>query len=382
MKPIVLCIIDKLNLEDINDYSKVFLNPSDDIYSDIGLGKKVKNPNEFITEKINDADFFCNLNLINAINHAKGSKSKIHIVGDYAKDKDVLSSVIKVCDDLAVKNVYLHLYGKKINIKDVMKEYSIAKVANTFTMTTTNEKAYEAIVKNKKTSKSKDLNSAHVSNNDTVIFYNLDLSDYDELIEAMTAKTFTNFNRSELKNLNVLSVFKYGKLASMYSMDKVSGLSKYMSDNNLKQLRVNFNNYSFDGYTYSNYKGVKISNDKILDIDLSKYDFVATNITSKEFKKLEKKVEEINGKLLIVVPGKTDTILAAKGLYFSKGNTYSIFSSIMELFELKIPKGYAKSLLGKMDNLPEFIFRAVSILFVMACVTIYMARFLHFYLTK
>ena len=41
MKPIVLCIIDKLNLEQINDYSKVFLNPSDNIYSDIGLGKKV-----------------------------------------------------------------------------------------------------------------------------------------------------------------------------------------------------------------------------------------------------------------------------------------------------------------------------------------------------
>ena len=228
MRPIVLCIIDKLNLEQINDYSKVFLNPTESIYSDIGLGKKIKTQSEVIAEKISNADFYCNLNLINAINHAKENKSKVHIIGDYTKDKDVLDAIVKVSKDLSLKNVYLHLYGKKLNIKNITTEYSIAKVANTFTMTTNNEKVYDAIVNNKKTSKSKDLNSAHISNNDTVIFYNLDLSSYDELIDALSAKTFNSFERRELKNLNILSIFKYGKLSYMYDMDKVYGLSKLM----------------------------------------------------------------------------------------------------------------------------------------------------------
>ena len=51
MKPIVLCIIDKLNLEQINDYSKVFLNPSDNIYSDIGLGKRLKHQVRLLLKK-------------------------------------------------------------------------------------------------------------------------------------------------------------------------------------------------------------------------------------------------------------------------------------------------------------------------------------------
>ncbi len=378
MKPIVLCIIDKLNLEQINDYSKVFLNPSDNIYSDIGLGKKVKTPSEVITEKISSADFYCNLNLISAINHAKENKSKVHIIGDYTKDKEVLDAIIKVSKDLSLKNVYLHLYGKKLNIKNITAEYNIAKVANIFTMTTDNEKVYEAVVKNKKTSKSKDLNSAHISNNDTVIFYNLDLSNYNELIDALTNKTS---NKRELKNLNVLSVFKYNKLNYMYEMDKVYGLSKYISDNNLKQLRVNVD-YAFDGYNFDNYKGLKISNENILDVDLSKYDFIVASINSKELKKLENKVNEIGGELLIVTTNSDNTILASKNLTLYKGNTYSIFSTIIELLGLKPIKGYAKSLVGQNDNLPEFIFRAVSIMFVIVCVTLYMARFLHFYLTK
>nr|MBP3258746.1 hypothetical protein [Bacilli bacterium] len=378
MKPIVLCIIDKLNLEQINNYSKVFLNPSDNIYSDIGLGKKVKTPTETITEKISNADFYCNLNLINAINHAKENKSKVHIIGDYTKDKEVLDAIIKVSKDLSLKNVYLHLYGKKINIKNITAEYNIAKVANVFTMTTDNEKVYEAVVKNKKTSKSKDLNSAHISNNDTVIFYNLDLSNYNELIDALTNKTS---NKRELKNLDVLSVFKYNKLNYMYEMDKVYGLSKYISDNNLKQLRVNVD-YAFDGYSFNNYKGLKISNENILDVDLSKYDFIVANINSKELKKLENKVNEIGGRLLIVSSNSDNTILASKDLTSYKGNTYSIFSTVIDLLGLKPIKGYAKSLVGKNDNLPEFIFRAVSIVFVIVCVVLYMARFLHFYLTK
>ena len=381
MRPIVLCIIDKLNLEQINDYSKVFLNPTESIYSDIGLGKKIKTQSEVIAEKISNADFYCNLNLINAINHAKENKSKVHIIGDYTKDKDVLDAIIKVSKDLSLKNVYLHLYGKKLNIKNITTEYSIAKVANTFTMTTNNEKVYDAIVNNKKTSKSKDLNSAHISNNDTVIFYNLDLSSYDELIDALSAKTFNSFERRELKNLNILSIFKYSKLSYMYDMDKVYGLSKYISDNNLKQLRVNVD-YSFDGYNVNNYKGLKISKDNILDIDISKYDFVVANINSKELKKLEDKVNEIGGKLLIVTSNDDNTILASKNLTLYKGTTYSIFSTVIELLGLKQIKGYAKSLIGQNDNLPEFIFRAVSIVFIMICVTVYMARFLHFYLTK
>ena len=375
MKPIVLCIIDKLNLEQLNDYSKVFLNPTDNIYSDIGLGKKVKTPSEVITEKISNADFYCNLNLINAINHAKGNKSKVHIIGDYTKDKGVLDAIIKVSKDLSLKNVYLHLYGKKINIKTITNEYKIAKVANTFTTSTNAEKAYDAIVKNKKVSKSKDLNAATVSNNDTVIFYNLDLSSYDELIEKLIT------NKSELKNINVISIFKYNKLSYMYEIDKVTGLSKYISDNNMKQLRVNVD-YSFDGYTLNDYKGLKISNGNILNMDISKYDFVVANINSKELKTIEEKVNEIGGKLLVVNSNVDNTILAAKDLTLYKGNTYSIFSTIIELLGLKQIKGYAKSLVGKNDNLPEFIFRAVSIVFVMICVTIYMARFLHFYLTK
>ena len=370
MRPIVLCIIDKLNLEQINDYSKVFLNPTNNIYTDIGLGKKVKTPSEVITEKISNADFYCNLNLISAINHAKGNKSKVHIIGDYTKDKDVLDAIIKVSKDLSLKNVYLHLYGKKLNIKNITKEYGIAKVANILNTNDT-EKVYDAIVKNKKTSKSKDLNNAHISNNDTVIFYNLDLSCYDELIGKLR----------ELKNLDVLSIFKYNKLSYMYDMDNVYSLSKYISDNNLKQLRVNID-YSFDGYNFNNLKGLKNSNDNILDMDLSKYDFVVANISSKELKKLENKVNEIGGKLLVVTSNEDNTILATKGLTLYKGNTYSIFATIIELLGLKQIKGYGKSLIGKTDNLPEFIFRTVSIVFVMLCVTIYMARFLHFYLTK
>ena len=384
MKPLVLCVVDKINLEELNSYSKVTLNPTDNIYADIGIGKKVLTPTDIINKELEDASFYYNINLINAINNTKGNKAKVHIIGNFDEDRNILDGIIKVSKDLAIKNVYLHLFSsKKINVKSIIKEYGITKVANTFDIKIANDskRVYEAIVKNKKMETATDLNSAHISSNDTIIFYNIDLSMFSEVIESLTAKTFTTFERRDLKNLNILSIFKYSKVDSMYNFDKVYSLSKYISDNNLKQLRVNFDNYSFDGYSYTPIKGAKNSNDNILDIDISKYDFVAAKVTNKELKKLENIVSNLGGTLLIVSSNE-NTILASKNIILNKGNTYSIFSTVIDLLGLKKIKGYSKSLVGIKENLSEFIFRSVSIIFVIACVVIYMARFLHFYLTK
>ena len=385
MKPLVLCVIDDLNLDEINGYSKAFLNTTNDIYADIGIGKKVLTPTDIINKELDDASFYYNINLINAINHAKENKSKIHIIGNFDEDKNILDGIIKVSKDLAIKNVYLHLFSsKKINVKNIIREYGIAKVANTFDMKVINnaERIYEAIVKNKKMETATDLNSSHISNNDTVIFYNVDLSMFSEVIDSLAAKTFDLFDRRDLKGLNILSIFKYGKIDYMYNFDKVYSLSKYISDNNLKQLMINLDNYSFDGYSYSNIKGAKNSKDSILDIDISKYDFVAAKVTNKEFKKLENIVNDLGGELLLVIEQNEHVVLASKNVFLTKGSTYSIFSTIIQLLKLKPIKGYPKSLVGVKDSMPEFIFRAVSIIFVMVCVGIYMARFLHFYLTK
>ena len=153
MKPLVLCVVDKINEEELDSYSKVTLNPTDNIYADIGIGKKVLTPTDIINKELNDASFYYNINLINAINNTKGNKAKVHIIGNFDKDRNILDGIIKVSKDLAVKNVYLHLFSsKKINVKSVIKEYGIAKVANTFDMKVANnaERVYDAIVKNKK----------------------------------------------------------------------------------------------------------------------------------------------------------------------------------------------------------------------------------------
>lgn len=385
MRPIILSIIDKIDSNKVKGYKTVNLGSNDFNYYELCMGRNSILPEDIVKEEIQNSNFYCNINLINTINYAKSNKSKIHIIGNYSEDKNILNAIIKTSKDLGMRQVYLHLFSnRKINIDNLNKEISIGKLCNIINPNVLVKEpinVYNALVKGKKNKASENLNKACISSNDVVIFYNVDINNFIDLISSFVDEKFDKFNRKELNNLKVMTIFSYDKLDAMYKLSK-STFSETLSNNNIKELRCNFNNYVFDGYQKKKNKNIKISSN-IFDEDISKYDIIFTENVNSEIDKLKDLASKNDAVLLVI--GKINgnlKLISSMNYKMQDGNLLNVEATILDMLKLKIPKDINQSLIIHKNVICGFVFRFISVIFVLICIAYYMARFLYFYLMK
>ncbi|MBR1376872.1 MAG: hypothetical protein IJ565_03560 [Bacilli bacterium] len=387
MKPVVLCIFNnKIVSDKFNHYSKVPLKYENFNYASIGLGKNMVSLESFIEKEIEDSKFHTNTKLLSSIEYAKTKKSKIHIIGDIAKDENNLYAILKACEENGIKEVYLHLFvDKNTDLKSLNEKVGIGKICNFIDIDIKdNLKIYDAIVRGKKINTDENLENKNVNNNDLVIFFNNSIDVYEELIQALTSKNFKKFSTKTLKNINILTIFTYNKIHYMYDLPRCVSLGKCISDKGLKQLRCNINNYEFDGFRNKKYKGEKIIDDDILKLDLTKYDLVITHLDSEEdLIKLNDKIVEMSGIMAIVSENENQGVfLLSKKVNLKHGDITSVAGTILDLFKLRVPSGMGKTLISNRFAVYGVIFRIISVIFILSCMIYYITRFLYFYITK
>ncbi len=147
MKPVLLCILDGVGINDSNygnavkhantpnlvsfwrEYPHTSLEASGELvglpsgqmgnsevgHTNIGAGRIVYQPLQLINEKIKSGEFFSNENIIDTINHVKNNNSNLHILG-LLSDGGVhshinhLLSLIDLVKQHEIKNVYIHCF--------------------------------------------------------------------------------------------------------------------------------------------------------------------------------------------------------------------------------------------------------------------------------
>ena len=84
-------------------------------HMNIGAGRIVYQPLEYINKSIEDKDFFENEELLKVMNHTKKNNSKLHIMGLISDGGvhshiDHLMAILDMCKEQKIEKVYLHLY--------------------------------------------------------------------------------------------------------------------------------------------------------------------------------------------------------------------------------------------------------------------------------
>ena len=256
----------------------------------IGAGKVVYQPLQFITKNIEDKTFFDNKELLEAINHCKENNSKLHICG-LLSDGGVhshishLFALLDMCKKENFKNVYLHLFTdgrdtaprcalKFFNELDKkIKEVNIGTIATIsgryYSMDRDNnydriKKAYDAIVygNSSKFDDYKDLlnhnylnniddefivpgvinNNGTVDSNDSIIVFNYRPDRLRQLFTAITNKEFNSFETKKLNNIKLVTMMPVSdsvKCTNAYKLPILKNtLGEYISSKGLKQLRI------------------------------------------------------------------------------------------------------------------------------------------------
>ena len=256
----------------------------------IGAGKVVYQPLQFITKNIEDKTFFDNKELLEAINHCKKNNSKLHICG-LLSDGGVhshishLFALLDMCKKENFKNVYLHLFTdgrdtaprcalKFFNELDKkIKEVNIGTIATIsgryYSMDRDNnydriKKAYDTIVygNSNKFDDYKDLlnhnylnniddefivpgvinNNGTIDSNDSIIVFNYRPDRLRQLFTAITNKEFNSFETKKLNNIKLVTMMPVSdsvKCTNAYKLPILKNtLGEYISSKGLKQLRI------------------------------------------------------------------------------------------------------------------------------------------------
>lgn len=101
-------------------------------HMNIGSGRLIYQPLEFINESIKDKSFFKKEELLSIIKHVKDNDSNMHVMG-LLSDGGVHSSInhllaiIDVCKNNGIKNLYFHIFtdGRDTNEKSALKYINI-----------------------------------------------------------------------------------------------------------------------------------------------------------------------------------------------------------------------------------------------------------------
>lgn len=321
MKPVVLCILDGVGLRD-EEYGNAFKNaktpfldylwkkfphtkleasgvsvglPSNTMgnsevgHMNIGAGKIVYQPSQFINEEIKEAHFFENKNLIDAMNYVKDNRVSMHLMG-LMSDAGVhsllghLFAILDMAKEYGIDNLYIHgfsdgrdtspnsalEYFNKVN--DKLNSLGIGKISTImgryYGMDRDNrwdrvEKAYNCIVNgigNVSDSFSDAILDSYsrnitdefieptildkeglIKDGDVVIDFNFRPDRLRELLSALSNPEFNGFERKyiDIKLLTLMPVAKEVICKNVYNNQKVDvPLGVAISNNGKKQLRI------------------------------------------------------------------------------------------------------------------------------------------------
>ena len=361
MKPLLLCIMDGVGIKD-QEYGNAFRQantPNFDYLSNtypnckidasgksvglpagqmgnsevghmnIGAGRIVYQPLEFINNAIEEKTFYQNEGLLEVMNYVKDKKSKLHLVG-LVSDGGVhshinhLLSLLEMCKENNVERVYLHLFtdGRDVEptsaytyieqVENKIKELNLGTIATIggryYGMDRDNNydrliKAYDVIVNEvgpKKDNIKEFIEDSYnqgitdefliptmftidgnISENDGVIAFNFRKDRLRELFTALTNKEFNDMEVKRFNNLKVITmmpVVESVKAPSAYEDPSLKNiLGEYLEEKGLSQLRIAETEkyahvtFFFDGGKEVNYekeKKVLIPSPKVATYDL------------------------------------------------------------------------------------------------------------------
>ena len=295
----------------------------------IGAGRVVYQPLEFINRSIEDKTFYKKEELLKVINHVKKNNSNLHILG-LLSDGGVhshinhLLAILDTCKENDLKNVYLDLFtdGRDVSptssinyikvVEDKLKEIGFGSIASIsgryYAMDRDNnydrvKKAYDVIVNgigevnsniydyinnsynNGITDEfllpAKFIDNANIKDNDGVIGFNFRKDRMREMFTALTNKEFNDMDVVRFNNLSVatmMPVVESVKCPHIFDDLNLNNiLGKVLEDNNLSQLRIAETEkyahvtFFFDGgkeVDYSNEKKILVPSPKVATYDL------------------------------------------------------------------------------------------------------------------
>ena len=380
MKPIVLCILDGVGLrEEIhgnafkqantpnfdylwNKYPHATLEASGEYvglpkgqmgnsevgHLNIGAGRVVYQPLQFITEKIKDKTFFENKELLSVINHVKKNNSRLHIFGLLSDGGihshiDHLLALIDLYQKENVKDVYFHIFtdGRDTltnvalnylnQLDEKIKETKIGSIATIsgryYAMDRDNrydriKLAYDAIVNGKgeefdsyeeviKHNYDNGITdefihpavldkSGVVKENDGLLVFNYRPDRLRELFSALTNPNFKGFDRPLVNNLKLVTMMGVSDevvCTHAFELEKLNNtFGEYISKLGLSQLRIAETEkyahvtYFFDGGVEKklpNCERILIPSPHVATYDLAP-DMSAKEITESLLKELDK----------------------------------------------------------------------------------------------
>ncbi len=313
----------------------------------IGAGKIIYQPLQLINKAIEDKTFYENKAIINAIEHSKNNKSKLHIMG-LLSDGGVHShinhfkAILKMCFEHKLDKVYFHIFtdgrdtypdSSKKYLSDLQNEidkYNIGTIASIsgryYAMDRDKrwdriKEAYDALVyeNDKKYSNFNEIidenyknditdefiipsildDKSKIEDNDSIIWVNFRP---DRSIELLTALTNDNFNEFKTKKINnlylttMMYVSENIKSDIAFKMQELNNtLGQYLSKLGKKQLRIAETEkyahitYFFDGgkdLELSNCKRILVPSPKVTTYDL-KPEMSAREITDTLLKEMD-----------------------------------------------------------------------------------------------
>ena len=345
MKPLVLCILDGVGIRQEkhgnalklastptldylwNNYPHSLLKASGEAvglpkgqmgnsevgHTNIGAGRLVYQPLQFITENIENGKFFENENILDIMNHVKKNNSKLHILG-LLSDGGVHSHInhlfglLEMCKKENINNVYIHVFTdgrdtlprctlKYLDmLNDKIKELNIGVIASIsgryYAMDRDNnferiKKAYDAIVFGKgeeysnykeaiESNYNRDIDDEFIEpcvlnknglidSNDGLIVYNFRPDRLRELFSVLTNNKIKPFEKKEMNNIKLVTMMPVSDeviCENSYQLQNLNNtLGEYLSENNLKQLRIaETEKYAHVTYFFDGGKELKLKN--------------------------------------------------------------------------------------------------------------------------
>lgn len=316
-------------------------------HMNIGAGRIVYQPLEYINNKIKTKEFFNNQELIEVINHVNNNNSKLHIMG-LLSDGGVHShinhfiSILKMAKDNNVKQVYFHIFTdgrdtykdvamKYINIlQDNINELNLGSISTIsgryYAMDRDNnydriKKAYDVIVHadGKKCINIEQMiqdsynneiydefiepciidESGKIEENDGIIWANYRPDRAREILKTITNNDFNEFNTVKFNSIKVVTMMPTSdevKALHAFQIEEVkSPAGPYLASLGLSQLRIAETEkyahvtYFFDGgkeLELEHAKRILIPSPKVATYDL-KPEMSAYEITDTLLKEME-----------------------------------------------------------------------------------------------
>ena len=316
-------------------------------HMNIGAGRIVYQPLEYINNKIKTKEFFNNKKLLEVINHVNSNNSKLHIMG-LLSDGGVHShinhfiSILKMAKDNNVKQVYFHIFTdgrdtykdvamKYINIlQDNIKELNLGSISTIsgryYAMDRDNnydriKKAYDVIVyaDGKRCTNIEQMiqdsynneiydefiepciidESGKIEENDGIIWANYRPDRAREILKTITNNDFNEFNTVKFNNIKVVTMMPTSdevKASHAFEIEEVkSPAGPYLASLGLSQLRIAETEkyahvtYFFDGgkeLELEQAKRILIPSPKVSTYDL-KPEMSAYEITDALLKEME-----------------------------------------------------------------------------------------------